>query len=666
MTIDMSDGADYGSAVSEKTSEKNSRNNGIYPTKTSEPALKPAPEKAPGALPGNATEHFQPTAARHVASTSNNHEQTFDDTHKATSRTARNTADKTLHNAAQGSNPSADIVNTAQHSAKEVGFNAAVSGLTKHCSEFGTTSGERSNERSAESGHSSTHAASYSVIPGDHAAFTADDVRVFIDRESSRRQSNKVLHGHPSPMYWKPFEQPLSAYLEKRLECSTENELEVNLYVGTPFCLKTKPSRCGFCLFPSEDYAGNKGVEEYIGYLAREFELYKPYYRNDKLSSLYFGGGTPNLYHPEHYSQVMGLVDKLYDGVPDDIEKTLEGIPQLFNEDKLRAIKEAGFNRVSMGVQQLNDELIKYSGRKQTRQQVFNALEHCQRFDLASSIDLIYGWPEQTINDMLEDLKIAVGSGVDHLTHYELNVAGRSDFASKKKRDLLPSIQTNIEMYHIAKEFLIAQGFEQVTVYDWRRKPELSKDERYGRYDYEHNLHKFVDHDGAKVTATQQMCGIGFAAVNFHVNSADDPHANWVYMNHHTLKGYVESLDNNEFPVARGFEYNKRDVRLVWLFQTMQTMRINHSNYQKIFNEDLLRTYSAIWAELDKRRWVRITDTEIIFEGDGQYYIPMLQSLVASKRLEQIRAGRLCTADFATRLLQCEPGSVSFAIRSLR
>ena len=68
-------------------------------------------------------------------------------------------------------------------------------------------------------------------------------------------------------------------------------------------------------------------------------------------------------------------MDDLYGGVPSDIEISLEGIPQLFNEAKVKAISEAGFNRVSMGVQQLNDELVKYSGRRQTRAQVFSALE---------------------------------------------------------------------------------------------------------------------------------------------------------------------------------------------------------------------------------------------------------------------------------------------------
>ncbi|OED42278.1 hypothetical protein AB833_06385 [Chromatiales bacterium (ex Bugula neritina AB1)] len=470
--------------------------------------------------------------------------------------------------------------------------------------------------------------------------FSPSEVNSFIERESSRRQSNKVLHGHPSPMHWKPFSEPVQTLLEKRADYARSSDFSVNLYVGTPFCLKTKPARCGFCLFPSEDYRGNSGVESYLDILEQEFEMYKPYYGRDKLSSIYFGGGTPNLYRPQHYGRLMGFVDKLYEGVPDDIEITLEGIPQLFNEEKIKAIKEAGFNRISMGVQQLNEDLIKYSGRKQTRQQVYNALENCHKYDLVSSIDLIYGWPEQTMEDMLEDLRIAVDAGVHHLTHYELNVAGRSDFASKAKRDLLPSIQTNKEMYRRAKEYLHSQGFEQETVYDWKRKPESDENQRAHRYDYEHNMHDFVRHEQGDIRQTQQVCGIGFSAVNFHVNGVDKETDSWIYMNHTSLEKYVGKMSRKEFPVDRGFHYNQHDVKLAWLFQSMQTMKIDYVDYRQIFNENLLDTYSAVWTDIDKRGWIKTTDRELQFVDDGQYYIPMLQALVASKRLAQIRDER--------------------------
>ncbi len=475
--------------------------------------------------------------------------------------------------------------------------------------------------------------------------FSKDYVRTFIDHESSRRQSNKVLHGHPSPGHWKPLAQSTTALLEDRADQMHDGNVEVNLYVGTPFCIKTKPARCGFCLFPSEDYEGNKGVEAYLGYLEREFALYKPFYGNDTVSSIYFGGGTPNLYRPEHYGLLMEQVDRLYDGVPQGIEITLEGIPQLFNEEKIKAMSQAGINRISMGVQQINDRLIKYSGRRQTRSQVFQSLEYCHKYNMANSMDLIYGWPEQTIDDMLGDLEAVVEAGVHHLTHYELNVAGRSDFASPKKRALLPSIETNIDMYLASREYLRSVGFEQVTVYDWRRKPVDSRTERLSAYEYEHSMHHFVDQQQGDIQTTRQVCGLGFAAVNFHPNGLTADDRSWIYMNQTSLKEYCADLDAGRFPVGRGFMYNFQDVKLAWLFQSMQTMKIDYVQYMEIFKESLLDRYSAMWTELDERGWLTTTHTELQFKGKGQYYIPMLQSLIASKRLEAIRSERKRSID---------------------
>ncbi len=122
-----------------------------------------------------------------------------------------------------------------------------------------------------------------------------------------------------------------------------------------------------------------------------------------------------------------------------------------------------------MGVQQVNDELIATSGRKQTRKQVFDAIELFHKYSLSCNVDLIYGWPNQTVEAMLGDLESIVQSGIKHITHYELNIAGRSDFATKQKQNT-PSIEKKIEMYNIAKQFLISRGYKQKTVYDWEKE----------------------------------------------------------------------------------------------------------------------------------------------------------------------------------------------------
>ena len=467
--------------------------------------------------------------------------------------------------------------------------------------------------------------------------FTRQYVNAFIDKEIPRRQSNKVLHGHPSPAMWKPLEEPVESLLEKRKTLIQGTHTLTNLYIGTPFCIKTEPKHCGFCLFASEDYKGNKDVEDYIAYLKKDFRLHEPYYKDDKVSSIYFGGGTPNLYKPKHYGQIMGFVDQLYGGVPEGIEVTLEGIPQLFTDEKVKAMAECGINRISMGVQQISDKLIKYSGRNQTRKQVLEAVELCHKYNMANSMDLIYGWPEQTIEDMLNDLREAVESGVHHITHYELNIAGRSDFAKKPNRDLLPTIEQNTQAYHIAKEYLLSQGFDQITVYDWKRTPKRDEDDRLSRYEYEQNMHRFDHVPGEEKQSKSQVCAMGFSGISFHPNGDGSDSDSWIYMNSRASADYKELLSKGEFPVERGFMYTEHDLMLAWLFQSMQTMKIDTKRFKELYSVSIDDHFGSVWSVLQERQWITKNDDLIEFIDDGQYFIPLLQSLMANPRVTEMR-----------------------------
>ena len=187
--------------------------------------------------------------------------------------------------------------------------------------------------------------------------------KAFVDKHRRRRQSNKVLYGHPSPVHWTEQNVPMDAVLRTRERTNRAIPKRVNLYVGTPYCLPTDPDRCGFCLFPTEIYTGQRQLEEYLEHLEREGDLFRDHFAGAELASIYFGGGTSNLYKPHQYARLMEIVGGVFD-IPADIEVTLEGIPQTFSHDKLLAMKQCGMNRISMGVQQLDEELIKASGRK--------------------------------------------------------------------------------------------------------------------------------------------------------------------------------------------------------------------------------------------------------------------------------------------------------------
>ena len=256
--------------------------------------------------------------------------------------------------------------------------------------------------------------------------------------------------------------------LRARELANREIRKRVNLYVGTPYCLPTEPDRCGFCLFPSEIYTNHHQLDEYLGYLEREGDLFRDHFKGAELASIYFGGGTSNLYKADQYSRLMDIVRGVFE-IPPHIEVTLEGIPQTFSHHKLLGLKQSGMTRISMGVQQLDNELIKASGRKQRADQVFRTLESCESLGLPASVDLIFGWPNQTIEQLVHDLEAVAATGVTHITHYELNVAGRTDF-SRNRRGELPSTEQNLEMYRVGKAVLEACGYTQVTPYDFERQ----------------------------------------------------------------------------------------------------------------------------------------------------------------------------------------------------
>ncbi|MEI9994242.1 MAG: coproporphyrinogen-III oxidase family protein [Rhizomicrobium sp.] len=460
------------------------------------------------------------------------------------------------------------------------------------------------------------------------AISTVAEMREHIRSRRGRRQSNKVLHAHPSPLFWRDPEAPVVDIINNP---AVSGGGPVSLYVATPYCLPTNPTRCGFCLFPSEDYHRSSQLDEYLHYLSLECDLYRPHVGSLPVTSVYFGGGTANLYRDGVYRQLCDVVRKLFPLLSADAEITLEGIPQLFNDRKLRAMKDAGINRVSIGVQQLQDRLIKFSGRNQTADQVYRTLAWCAENDVVTSVDLIFGWPTQTLEDMLGDLEILVDLGVRHITHYELNVAGRSDFA-RTHRDSLPSIEDNLQMYRAGRDFLLSRGFRQATPYDFEKRDPSSP--RQGTYAYEEATRNFT-YDGAEQKRVPQMLGLGFAAVSIFPGSARDPGA--AYMNPTTVADYAKALEAGRFPANRFFAYSEKDRHLLAIFQSLQSMRIDRRGYRAVFGEDVYEEFSLVWEALREEGWLSATEDFLETIGDGVFFTPLIQAILAQERVKEIQ-----------------------------
>jgi oxygen-independent coproporphyrinogen III oxidase len=453
-----------------------------------------------------------------------------------------------------------------------------------------------------------------------------------IEKALGRRHVNRVLHGHPSTMLWLERDVPVAEILEQGMRPPGGIQKGLILYVATPYCLPTQPARCGFCLFPSEVYRGADQLVTYLSYLEREGELYRPWLAEREVAAVYFGGGTTNLYPPAQYGDLLRMVRRVCPRLRPDAEITVEGVAQLFTRAKLHAMRDAGVTRVSMGVQQFDRELLKLSGRKQSVGHVLAMLECSQVLGLGSNVDLIYGWPDQTVAHMLRDLEVIVEHRIPHLTHYELNVAGRSDFA-RRRRDL-PSVEQNLEMYRTAKPFLGEHGYRQVTPYDWERVDAGPAATLTYEWMARAPFHREPD---GRITG-YDVWGWGFAGVSKCVGLPDTP--GWTFMNCARVDDYFRRLDEGRFPAERGYHFEPPDQRLYVLFQMLETTRVDRLLYEQLYNVDPLEEYAPLWQAFREREWVLVDTEYITLIGDGVFHTPLVQGLLATDRLEAMRRTR--------------------------
>jgi oxygen-independent coproporphyrinogen-3 oxidase len=459
------------------------------------------------------------------------------------------------------------------------------------------------------------------------ACVDVESARRYIETHLDRRQVNKIQHGFPSPRYWTERSVPVSEVLaDRRWLAETGRGSVVNLYVGVPYCIKTAPGRCGYCLFPVEEFKGNNALEVYFSYLQREADLYRPALEGQALGAVYFGGGTSNLYKAEKYHDLMDLVRSLFPQIAPQVDVTLEGIPQLFTREKMQSIRDAGMNRISMGVQQVNERLNSFSGRKQTTQHVIQAIEWAREAELGCNVDLIFGWPQQTVATMLQDLETVISWGVYDITHYELNVGGPTDFALNRYHEL-PSTLSNLEMYREAHDLLQSHGYEQLTAYNWRKPGDP-----FARAYEEGVTHRFDSMD---------TLGLGYAAITFFGDAALEPNHLWSYINWRSLAEYMQAVDEGRFPVERGFAHEPIDFQIAMVFRNLFGLELDRPAFAAAFGVDVYDQFAPVWDALWERDLVRVSPESIELTGDGPFYTPMVQALLAEGRYQQLREREL-------------------------
>ena len=226
-------------------------------------------------------------------------------------------------------------------------------------------------------------------------------------------------------------------------------------YIHIPFC-KTK---CKYCSFVS-----GTELEKKTGYL---YSLYKEidyYYNGEALKTFYMGGGTPSVLEVNELEKILNKFN-----FSENSEVTIELNPNDITEDYICGLKSLGFNRVSIGAQTFDDEILKIIGRRHSSDEIYKAVELSKKAGFENiSLDLIYGLPNQTSDGFKTDLNKALGLNLQHLSLYGLKI-DEGCYFYKNIPENLPSDDLQADMYLMAGEITREHGFEHYEISNYAK-----------------------------------------------------------------------------------------------------------------------------------------------------------------------------------------------------
>jgi len=452
-----------------------------------------------------------------------------------------------------------------------------------------------------------------------------------LERRMRRPQRHRLLHGYP-----------LTGAMSRRQQRSPGREVQFKseadrkLLVGVlphPFC-NPKVRGCGFCTFPHQKFSSSmaRAVVDRVVTEIQQRLVAQPSPRRRKVAALYFGGATANMTPPDAFQE---LCKSLHDSFDlREAEVTLEGVPIHFVKgrrplvDIMQDELPARHFRISMGIQTFSKPQLERMGRLAfgTPTTFGEAVDRAHRRGFTASADLLINLPNQSIEEMRQDVRQAIDLGLDHLGLYHLVLfAGLGTEWSRDRSMLegLPSNDAAAANWMELRELPLSQGFRQTTLTNFERA------------DLEESPSRFVYEEHSFQPSHCDVLGFGPTALSFAADWAFE-HARKT-MNPESAADYMAAVDFGRGAWEREFDYGPRDLRILYLTRRLAALRIDRSGYRKLFDTDPMEDFRQELELLSRKGLLEATPSEIRPTPEGIFYADTIAGLLAWQRLESVR-----------------------------
>lgn len=362
-----------------------------------------------------------------------------------------------------------------------------------------------------------------------------------------------------------------------------KSKTPLGIYIHVPFCR----SKCVYCDFYSLPTKDDKLMENYLSAICahiRESGQMAPGYRVD---TVYFGGGTPTFFGADGMATILTAVRRNFD-VANDAEITFEANPDSVSPHLLRRLRAEGFNRVSLGVQTDDDDLLKKLGRTHTYAQAVSAVQRIRKAGFKNlSLDLMYGLPGQSLAAWQQTLENVLSLNPEHMSCYGLKVEKNTPLYQIQDLCHLPDDDTQADMYLSAVDILKSKGFRQYEISNFARKGKISQ----------HNMKYWTggEYLGFGPDASSDFAGKRFSIVR-------------------SLPDYISGIKNNGQVLREVQQVPQRERAGEYLMLRLRTVYgIAPEEYEKQY----LLPFAPLAAVLDKyreRRYVSVSES-------GRYHL---------------------------------------------
>ncbi len=363
----------------------------------------------------------------------------------------------------------------------------------------------------------------------------------------------------------------------------------INIYIHIPFC----KARCNYCHFFSTT-GTSKFQPTYFQALEKEIDQYVSKLTDHQIQTIYIGGGTPSFVNPLSIKKILTLFSNKFN-ISKNPEISIETNPESITKKKADIWLEAGINRISIGVQAWQNELLKKMNRVYTIEEFLKKFEIIQKSGFKNiNIDLIFGIPGQTMKDWFESVDQALNLPIQHISCYSLELDNDSNWGKLYKQKKLKKIDEELdrEMYKYLVKNAKRAGFEHYEISNFAKKGFYSK----------HNTDFWKG---------QEYLGFGAGAYSYFQGRR--------FHNIENIHTYIDSFNQNSDCIVVDEVPSEKDKVFEYIMIRLRLLNegLNLQEFYEKFGFEFKDKYNSKIKLLEKRKLISVTKDKVVLTTSG-------------------------------------------------